>query len=69
MTSGTPEQQTCDIIDSQPAQCGWAVQNHSQMNISVALGVAIRKFSLSTGFAADLLYADGLPHYHLLPSK
>lgn len=54
-----PEQQARKKIDRQLALCGWVVQDFDEMNISAALGVAIREFPLKTGFADYLLYADG----------
>lgn len=57
MTS--PEQEARENIDRQFAQCGWVVQDASEMNISAGPGVAIREFPLTTGEADYLLYADG----------
>ena len=57
MTS--PEQEARENIHRQLDQCGWIVQNASEVNISAGLGVAIREFPLKTGFADYLLYADG----------
>lgn len=51
-----PEQRSRALIDGQLQECGWVVQNHSQMNISAAAGVAVREFPLSTGHADYLLY-------------
>ena len=55
----TPEEKARQKIDDQLAQCGWIVQDAAEMNISAGLGVAIREFPLSTGFADYLLYVDG----------
>ncbi len=54
----TPEQKSRQEIDRQLEQCGWVVQSFRDMNISAALGVAIREFPLKSGFADYLLYAD-----------
>ena len=54
-----PEERARQEIDRQLTQCGWEVQDHAQMNISAARGVAAREFPLSTGFADYILYADG----------
>ena len=54
----TPEQEAREEIDDQLHQTGWAVQNASEMDISAAVGVAVREFPLETGFADYLLYAD-----------
>lgn len=52
-----PEDKARQEIDRQLVQCGWIVQDHSQMNISAG-PVAVREFPLSTGFADYLLYVD-----------
>ncbi len=54
----TPEQRSRQEIDRQLEQCGWVVQSFRDMNISAALGVAVRQFPLKSGFADYLLYAD-----------
>ena len=53
----TPEQKSRQQIDRQLEQAGWIVQDYRQMNISAGLGVAVREFSLTTGFADYMLYA------------
>ena len=40
----TPEQEAREEIDDQLRQTGWAVQNASEMDISAAVGVAVREF-------------------------
>lgn len=55
----TPEQDARQQIDLLLEQAGWIVQDYKQMNISAGLGVAVREFRLSTGFADYMLYADG----------
>lgn len=54
----TPEQKSRQQIDRQLEQAGWTVQDYSQMNITAGLGVAVREFPLTTGFADYMLYAD-----------
>lgn len=54
----TPEQKSRQQIDRQLEQAGWTVQDYCQMNITAGLGVAVREFPLTTGFADYLLYAD-----------
>lgn len=54
----TPEQKARQQIDRQLEQAGWNVQDYRQMNISAGLGVAVREFPLTTGFADYMLYAD-----------
>ncbi len=55
----TPEDLARKNIDRQLAQCGWLVQNRDAMNISAALGVAVREFVMRTGEVDYLLYAGG----------
>ena len=55
----TPEQKARQIIDRQLEQAGWIVQSQSEMDIFEGLGVAVREFSLNTGFADYMLYVDG----------
>ena len=54
----TPEQKARQQIDRQLEQAGWIVQDYRQMNITAGLGVAVREFPLTTGFADYMLYAD-----------
>jgi len=44
-----PEDRARQDIDRQLGQCGWVVQDKGQMNISAALGVAVREFPMLTG--------------------
>ena len=54
----TPEQKSRARIDQHLEQCGWMVQDQSQLNILAGLGVAVREFPLTTGFADYMLYAN-----------
>src|SRR5271157_3979769 len=54
-----PEDRARQDIDRQLGQCGWVVQDKGQMNISAALGVAVREFPMLTGEVAYLLYVSG----------
>ena len=54
-----PEERARQDIDRQLGQCGWVVQDKGQMNISAALGVAVREFPMLTGEADYLLYVGG----------
>ncbi|MCF7959378.1 MAG: DEAD/DEAH box helicase family protein [Pirellula sp.] len=54
----TPEQKARQQIDRQLEQAGWIVQDYRQMHITAGLGVAVREFPLSTGYADYMLYAD-----------
>ena len=55
------EQHARETIDQLLTACGWSVQDAETLNISAAVGVAVREFPLLSGFGfADyLLYADG----------
>ncbi len=54
----TPEQKARQQIDRQLEQAGWIVQDYRQMHITAGLGVAVREFPLTTGYADYMLYAD-----------
>lgn len=54
----TPEQKARQEIDRQLEQAGWVVQDFAEINISAGLGVAVREFPLTSGFADYILYAD-----------
>ena len=54
-----PEDRARQDIDRQLVQCGWVVQDKGQMNISAALGVAVREFPMLTGEVDYLLYVSG----------
>jgi type I restriction enzyme R subunit len=58
MANLRPEEQARVTIDRMLTDSGWAVQDHRDMNISAAFGVAVREFPLKTGFADYMLYAD-----------
>ena len=53
----TPEQKARQQIDRQLELAGWIVQDYAQMHITAGLGVAVREFPLTTGFADYMLYA------------
>ncbi len=57
----TPEQKARVSIDTLLQQAGWHVCDMASANIHAARGVALREFTLNTGFGfADyLLYIDG----------
>jgi type I restriction enzyme R subunit len=56
-----PEAQARVEIDAAFEAAGWVVQNRDQMNLSAALGVAVREFKLKAkhGYADYLLFVDG----------
>src|SRR3954466_16305978 len=55
----TPEEKARRTIDRQLDQCGWLVQDRSEMFISAGPGVAVREYPMITGEADYLLYAGG----------
>lgn len=55
----TPEEKARRDIDRRLDQCGWLVQDRSEVNISAGPGVAIREFPMITGEADYFLYAGG----------
>lgn len=54
-----PEEVARVKIDAKLIQSGWLVQSQSELNIFAGFGVAVREFSLATGFADYFLYVDG----------
>jgi type I restriction enzyme, R subunit len=54
----SPEERARQNIDRLLAASGWVVQSRNQLNLGASLGVAVREFSLSTGFADYLLFVD-----------
>ena len=54
----TPEARARLEIDRLLEAAGWVVQDRDAVNLYAAPGVAVREFSLTTGFADYLLFAD-----------
>lgn len=54
----TPEAKARQIIDRKLEQAGWAVQDMKQLDLSAALGVAVREHPTDTGPADYVLYVD-----------
>ncbi|HEY3231075.1 MAG TPA: DEAD/DEAH box helicase family protein, partial [Roseiflexaceae bacterium] len=54
----TPEARARLEIDRLLEAAGWVVQNRGAVNLYAAPGVAVREFSLTTGFADYLLFTD-----------
>lgn len=54
----TPEAKAHQTIDRLLESAGWAIQDRAQMNLGANRGVAVREFSLRTGFADYLLFVD-----------
>jgi type I restriction enzyme R subunit len=53
-----PEARARQKIDQLLAAAGWNVQHFEELNLSAALGVAVREFRLKSGFADYLLFID-----------
>lgn len=45
----TPEEKARLVIDEKLRQSGWVIQDMKKLNLSAALGVAVREFPTSTG--------------------
>jgi len=50
-----PEQIAREKIDRMLKAAGWIIQDRGQMNLVAGPGVAVREFSLETGYADYLL--------------
>ena len=53
-----PEEEARQRIDQMLEASGWVVQDRKELNLSAAIGVAIREFPLETGTADYLLFVD-----------
>jgi type I restriction enzyme, R subunit len=53
-----PEARARQKIDQLLAAAGWNVQHFEQLNLSAAVGVAVREFPLKSGLADYLLFID-----------
>jgi type I restriction enzyme, R subunit len=56
-----PEQLARDRIDQQLEQCGWTVQNASQVNLAAGAGVAVREYRTDVGPADYVLFVNKKP--------
>lgn len=54
-----PEQVARDKIDAQLRASGWSVQDKSELDLTAALGVAVREYQTDVGPADYVLFADG----------
>lgn len=57
----TPEEKARLVIDDKLRQSGWVIQDMKKLNLSAALGVAVREFPTSTGEVDYALFVDGKP--------
>ncbi|MBO8127757.1 MAG: DEAD/DEAH box helicase family protein [Peptococcaceae bacterium] len=53
-----PEEKARQKIDKLLQAAGWSVQDYSQLNLGVSLGVAVREFPLQSGTADYVLFVD-----------
>ena len=58
MTELPPEQQARQNIDKMLEDAGWVIQDLKRMNLGAALGVAIREFPVTSGFADYILFVN-----------
>lgn len=56
-----PEEKARLAIDEKLKQSGWVIQDMEKLNLSAALGVAVREFPTSTGEVDYALFVEGLP--------
>ena len=45
----SPEEKARKVIDEKLEKSGWVIQDMNELNLSVALGVAVREFPTSMG--------------------
>jgi type I restriction enzyme, R subunit len=61
MTNQNPEQIARDHIDKQLINCGWVIQEKSKLNLSAALGVAVKEYTTDVGPADYVLFVNKIP--------
>jgi hypothetical protein len=54
----TPEDEARKDIDELLKKAGWVLQDYKQLGLGAGLGVAVRSFPLTTGFADYMLFID-----------
>ena len=57
----SPEEKARLVIDQKLIQSGWMIQDMKHLNLSSAIGVAVREFPTSTGEVDYALFIDGTP--------
>lgn len=57
----TPEAKAREQIDKKLQESGWVIQDIKTLNLTVALGMAVREFLTSTGPVDYALFVDGMP--------
>jgi type I restriction enzyme, R subunit len=61
MTNQNPEQQARDHIDSQLLSCGWVIQDKRSLNLSAAIGIAVKEYFTDIGPADYVLFVNRIP--------
>jgi type I restriction enzyme R subunit len=61
MANQNPEQLARDRIDAALHQAGWLIQNNKQINLSAALGIAVREYRTDIGPADYVLFVNKTP--------
>ena len=61
MINQNPEQIARDKIDTMLTQAGWQVQSKNKVNLSAALGVAVREYQTDVGPADYVLFVERKP--------
>ncbi len=56
-----PEQLARDKIDIALVQCGWVIQNKTQINLNAGMGVAVREYQTDIGPADYVLFVNKKP--------
>lgn len=56
-----PEQIVRDNIDKQLLECGWIIQDKNKINLTEALGIAIREYPTAIGPADYVLFVNKIP--------
>lgn len=57
----TPEEQARIVIDEKLEKSGWTIQDMKKLNLTAAIGVAVREFPTSTGPVDYALFIGGKP--------
>lgn len=57
----TPEQIAREKIDKQLIDCGWIIQNKSEINFSASIGIAVREYQTEVGPADYVLFVNKQP--------
>jgi type I restriction enzyme, R subunit len=57
----SPETKARQEIDKRLVLAGWLVQDMKELDLSAALGVAVREYSTDTGPADYVLFVDRTP--------